>query len=241
LKDIDLPASLELQAMGLQAGEYVRIVIADTGTGIPPEIADRIFEPYFSTKRVGRGTGMGLAIVHGIVEGCGGKILFESEVGKGTTFTIYLPRCLQVETLPGRGAMSVVLPRGNERILFVDDEEAILRTSAKILEMLGYEVTIQAESISALRLVEAEPTGFDLLLTDMNMPEMTGDILITRVRAICPEMPVILCTGYSQKLTDTLLAELQVDSCLYKPVTSEVMAFTVRDVIDKRKRPQAGR
>ncbi|SHO47426.1 ATP-binding protein [Desulfopila aestuarii] len=241
LKDIDLPASLELQAMGLRAGEYVRIVISDTGTGIRPEIADRIFEPYFSTKRVGRGTGMGLAIVHGIVEGYGGKILFESEVGKGTTFTIYLPRCSQVETHPVKGGMSAALPGGKERILFVDDEEAIVRTSGKILEMLGYEVTIRTDSISALRLVEAEPAKFDLLLTDMNMPEMTGDILIARVRALQPEIPVILCTGYSQKLTDTLLSELRVDSCLYKPITSEVMASTVRRVLDTRKKPTMGK
>jgi len=241
LKDIDLPASLELQVMGLHAGEYVRIVISDTGTGIRPEIADRIFEPYFSTKRVGRGTGMGLAIVHGIVEGYGGKILFESEVGKGSTFTIYLPRCRQDDMESVKGVMNAVLPRGTERILFVDDEEAIVKTSGKILEMLGYEVTILTDSVSALRLVEAGPARFDLLLTDMNMPEMTGDILIARVRALLPEIPVILCTGYSQKLTDELLSELHVDSCLYKPVTSEVMAFTVREVLDKRKVTALGR
>jgi len=241
LKDIDLPASLELQAMGLHAGEYVRIVISDTGTGIRPEIADRIFEPYFSTKRVGRGTGMGLAIVHGIVEGYGGKILFESEVGKGSTFTIYLPRCSQDEMESVKGVMNAVLPRGTERILFVDDEEAIVKTSGKILEMLGYEVTILMDSVSALRLVEAGPARFDLLLTDMNMPEMTGDILIARVRALLPTIPVILCTGYSQKLTDKLLSDLHVDSCLYKPVTSEVMALTVREVLDKRKVTEPGR
>lgn len=234
VRDIALPDSPEVAAMGLGAGEYVRIIIADNGTGIPPEVAERIFEPYFSTKKPGEGTGMGLAIVHGIVETYSGRIMVETEIGKGTTFTVYLPRCPELERKPGVSLMNGTMPRGTEHILFVDDEEPIVRTSGKILELLGYTVTCVTDSIAALRLVENSPQTFDLLMTDMNMPEMTGDVLIDRVRSIRPDIAVILTTGFSQKLTDEVVAGLALDAYLHKPVTSEILAQSVRQALDDR-------
>ena len=234
VRDITLPDSPEVAAMSLGAGEYVRIIIADNGTGIRPEVAERIFEPYFSTKKPGEGTGMGLAIVHGIVETYGGRILVDTTLGKGTTFTVYLPRCPEMEKGPGTALMSGTMPRGTEHTLFVDDEEPIVRTSGKILEMLGYTVTCVTDSIAALRLVENAPDRFDLLITDMNMPEMTGDVLIDRVRHLRADMAVILATGFSQKLTDGVVAALALDAYLQKPVTSDILAWSVRKALDGR-------
>ena len=159
----------------LKPGNYVKIIVSDTGPGIAPDIMDAIFEPYFTTKGVGEGTGMGLSLVHGIVESYGGRIIVDSELGKGTVFSIYLPITKKSEDY--RPYEKEKMPCGTERILFVDDELSIAKMGCQILERLGYKVTVRTSSVEALELFRSKPNGFDLVITDMTMPSMTGDKL----------------------------------------------------------------
>ena len=229
LKDIKVDSSTG-RKLDLTKGSYIEIFISDTGTGIPPEIIDSIFEPYFTTKDPGEGTGMGLAMVHGIVQSYGGKIVVESDFGKGTTFTIYLPitrqRNLQPEYAHER------LPTGTERILFVDDEAPIAKMGSKSLERFGYRVTARTSSVEALALFKSKPKAFDLVITDMTMPNMTGDDLAIELMKIRPDIPVILCTGYSRKISDGIAAEIGIMAFVYKPIVKAELAKTVRKVLD---------
>ena len=231
----DITISAEDREAGLEEGDYVRIMVSDNGTGMERDIAERIFEPYFSTKKSGEGTGMGLSIVHGIVDGYGGKIKVETESGRGSSFIIHLPRSQEEENTQETFLPIDSLPRGSEHILFVDDEEAIAGPLAKILGMFGYTVTTATDPDAAFHFVEKSPDLFDLLVTDMNMPGMTGDVLIQRVRQIQPDIGVILTTGFSRKLTDPALTGLALDDCLLKPVTTEMLATSVRSALDRRK------
>ncbi len=214
----------------LKPGRYVCIQVSDTGAGIPPENLDSIFEPYFTTKPPGEGTGMGLAVVQGIVESYGGKITVDSRYGQGSTFSVYLP-----VTHQGNSSRTYVpedLPHGTEGILFVDDEVAIGKIAKRILEQLGYRVTVETNSTTALERFAAAPDRFDLLITDMTMPGMAGDVLATEVMAIRPELPVILCTGYSKRMTKDLAVQLGVKGLAYKPIMSAELARMVRRALD---------
>ena len=158
------------------------------------ETLERVFEPYFTTKEFGKGTGIGLSVVHGIVERHGGVISVESEEGKGTAFTILLPAYQgRMEQEPEEGT---ALPRGNERVLFVDDEPIILKLGKQRLERLGYTVHGVTDPLEALEMFKADPDAFDLVITDMAMPHMTGDQLVSEILAIRPGIPTMLCTGY---------------------------------------------
>ena len=220
-------------AIGMRQWDYVEITVSDTGVGIPPEAIDSIFEPYFTTKGIGEGTGLGLAVAHGIIESYGGKITFESELGKGTKFTICLPiakkRSGQDAYVPEQ------LPTGTERILFVDDEAPIAKMGGQILERLGYSVTTRTSSIEALELFQVRPNDFDLVVTDMTMPNLTGDKLAVELMKIRPDIPVILCTGYSKKISDEIASELGIKAFAYKPVVKVDLAKTVRKVLDEAK------
>jgi PAS domain S-box-containing protein len=232
LRDVELSVTSSLVLSGLQPGNYLQIIISDTGEGIKPEIAEHIFEPYFTTKNIGEGTGMGLAIVHGIVEAYGGRIELKSVEHEGATFFVYLPisKEMSASAIPVK---SDVLPKGNEAILFVDDEAAITTTTGRMLELLGYRVTVQTDSISALELFRSSAGAFDLVITDMNMPFMTGDVLATKIRATRPDIPVILCTGFSKKITEQVLVKSGVYSCINKPVSKTELAHAVREALDK--------
>ncbi|MCF8062600.1 MAG: response regulator [Deltaproteobacteria bacterium] len=190
--------SSEALSQGLPPGAYVEIQVRDTGPGIPPEILDRIFEPYFTTKSKGEGTGLGLSVVHGIVEDCGGKVLVETPPGGGTVFRVLFPRHaghgLDHEQ---RGTGDAVPPRGTERILLVDDEQSLVEMSRKMLESLGYRVVTTTSSLEALEKLTKAPESFDLLVADVIMPGMTGDRLAREVLAVRPGLPIILWTGYS--------------------------------------------
>ena len=218
-------------SIGMKPGDYVEIKVADTGTGIPPDIIDSIFEPYFTTKAHGEGTGIGLAMVQGVVESYGGKITVDSQMGKGTTFAIYLPitkkRSTQGEYVPEQ------LPTGTERILFVDDEAPIAKMGGQILERLGYSVTTRTSSIEALELFQTKPNDFDLVVTDMTMPNMTGDKLAVELMKVRPDIPVILCTGYSKKISDETASDICIKAFAYKPVVKADLAKTVRKVLDE--------
>lgn len=215
----------------LKPDNYIEISVSDTGTGMPPEIIDSIFEPYFTTKNPGEGTGMGLAMVHGIVESYGGKIAVNSHLGKGTTFSIYLPISRKRKVLGEY--VSEQLPTGTERILFVDDEHPIAKMGGRVLESLGYSVTTRTSSVDALELFQDRPDDFDLVVTDMTMPNMTGDKLAIELMKISPDIPIILCTGYSRKTSDESATEIGIKAFAYKPIVKAVLAKTVRKVLDE--------
>ncbi len=233
LKEIAIPSDLNRQKVKLKQGHYVEINVSDTGTGISPEIISSIFEPYFTTKGPGEGTGMGLAMVQGIVEAYGGRITVDSELGKGTTFTVYLPtsekRDTQITIRPES------LPTGTERILFVDDEAPIARMGSEILERLGYSVTARTSSIEAMELFRSSPNDFDLVISDMTMPNVTGDQLAVKLMNIRQDIPVILFTGYSTKITEETADELGIKAFSYKPIVMSDLAKTVRKVLDESK------
>jgi PAS domain S-box-containing protein len=219
----------------LSPGTHVRLTICDTGHGIAPEVQDRIFDPFFTTKGVGEGSGIGLAIVHGIVTSHGGLITIESTPGQGTTCTIYLPQC--TETAADAGAHEPAAHRiapGQGRILFVDDEEMLVRLAQLQLARLGYEVVAHTSSLEALEAFRADPYGFLLVITDQTMPVMTGATLIEELRHIRPDIPIILCTGFSHLINDDQASALGVDAFVMKPVVTDEFAAIVKQVLEKR-------
>jgi PAS domain S-box-containing protein len=214
-------------------GDYLKLSVSDNGTGISPSVIGQIFDPYFTTKGVGEGTGMGLSMVHGIVENHGGKITVDSELGKGTTFTIYLP--ITKRQTAFRPYEQSALPLGTERILFVDDELPIAKLGGRILEGLGYQVTVRTGSVEALELFKQKPNDFDLIITDMAMPNMPGDMLAAQLIKIRSDIPVILCTGYSTKISEHSIAAIGIKAIENKPIVKANFAKTVRKVLDEAK------
>jgi PAS domain S-box-containing protein len=212
-------------------GEYLKIAVSDTGPGIDPEILDRIFDPYFTTKEKGEGTGMGLAVVQGIVQNCQGFVTIETSPGEGTCFNVYLPIIHMEE--PVQTKVEVVIPGGHEHILFVDDEPPLADLSKQILERMGYRVTIKTSSSEALELFMSNPESFDLVITDMTMPHMTGDVLTRKLQAVRPDIPVIVCTGYSEKVTQEIIDRLKIRALIMKPIIRDELLLTVRQVIDE--------
>ena len=217
-------------SLHLKPGDYLKLSVSDTGTGIPQNIIDSIFEPYFTTKDPGEGSGMGLAIVHGIVKSYGGAIHVDSEPGKTTIFDVYLP-IIQKEHEEAK-YVSETLSTGHEHILFVDDEPTLGKISTRVLEQLGYKVTAMKSSVEALDLFRSNPMEFDLVITDMTMPNMTGDKLAVEIMHIRPEIPVILCTGYSKKISEKVIQKLGVKAVAYKPLLKKELVDTVRSVLD---------
>ena len=233
LKDITIDRVPMRGNSHLKSGNYIEIKVSDTGDGIAPQIIDKIFEPYFTTKGPGEGTGMGLAMVHGIVETYGGKIFVESKLGKGTIFTIYLP--VAREGKAHQQYKVKELPTGQERILFVDDEAQIAKMASRMLGQLGYSVTTRTSSVDALEVFKAKPSDFDLVISDVTMPKMTGDQLAKELLEIRPDIPVILCTGYSKRLSEEKSSEIGIKAFAHKPIVKEDLATTVRRVLDKAK------
>ena len=230
LTDSKLDQDTKEKPADLAPGDYIAITVTDTGKGISEKDIEFIFEPYFTTKDVGTGTGLGLSVVQGIVKSYGGDISVQSEIGHGSTFTIYLPviktsNRYEPET-------SDALPVGNEKVLVIDDEPAIATLCGKILAHLGYKVTTQTNSIKAMEMFKHSPNDFDLVITDMSMPNMAGDRLAAELMNIRPDIPVILCTGYNKNISETLAAEIGIRALVMKPLTKTVLAKTVRNVLD---------
>ena len=216
-------------------GRYALFSITDTGYGIPPDLMNKIFEPYFTTKEQGKGTGLGLAVAYGIVRKLKGDIKVYSEVGKGSTFNIYLPLMEKaVGTETAKEAEKV--PKGNERILLVDDEEIIVDLEKQMLERLGYHVTERTSSSDALKAFKANPSAFDLVISDMSMPNMTGDQLSRELLSVRPDIPVIICTGFSARIDHEKAQRIGVKGFLMKPVVRSEMAKMVRKVLDGPKK-----
>ena len=212
-------------------GKYVRLTVKDTGHGIAPEVMDRIFDPYFTTREVGKGTGMGLAMVHGIVKSNGGYITVESREGEGTAFRVYLPLSKETESHV-EPFKNNALPGGDEQILVVDDEPQIVNFQKQALERLGYRVKAETDSMAALETFGSAPGTFDAVVTDMTMPQMTGDKLARELRKIRPDIPIILCTGYSDKISKKKAKEMGINAFLMKPVGTVDLTGTLRRILD---------
>jgi len=214
----------------LSPGPYVRLRMRDTGEGIEPKIMDRIFEPYYTTKEIGKGTGMGLSVIHGIVKRHGGGILVESEAGKGTVFEIYFPAL--EETALEEKEPEGEIKGGSERILFVDDEQSMVDLNHQRLERLGYQVKSTTKPVEALEWFRVDPDQFDVIITDMTMPQMTGDRLTKEILKIRPEMPVIICTGYSERMSEKDAEALGAQKYIEKPVGIQNLAAALREVLE---------
>ena len=204
--------------------------IGDTGSGIGPEIRDNIFDPYFTTKEVGKGTGMGLAIAHGIVISYGGFITCESEIGKGTVFGVFFP-AIEEEIVAEVNRVDLVASPGKERILLIDDEKMLVEMGREMLESLGYEVTALNSSIDALAIFKNQPERFDAVITDQTMPGMTGMELAKHILQIRPDIPIILCTGYSTLVNAEQAKDEKIKGFVEKPVTKKVIATLLRKVL----------
>jgi len=216
----------------LPKGNYVRISVSDTGPGIDSKILDRIFDPYFTTKEPGKGSGMGLAVVHGIVKNSGGDIAVDSEPGRGATFIILLP--LTAEKSEDETEPTEDLPMGNETVLLVDDEKSLLHMTQEMLAHLGYQVKAEMNPIDALALFQSKSDSFDLVITDMTMPQMTGVVFAEKLLAIRQDIPIIICTGHSALVDEEKAKELGLAAYVMKPVNMQVLAQTIRKVLDGR-------
>ncbi len=220
---------------GLKEGPYLQMVVSDTGEGIDPAVRDKIFDPFFTTKASGEGTGLGLSVVYGIVKDHGGMIHVESEPGKGTAFTIHLP-LLDAEK-KWEGPEMALIPEGTGHILYVDDEEPIASLGWEMLTSLGYDVAVRLSSLDALEAFRANPQGYDLVITDMTMPNMTGARLAGEMLKIRPDLPVILTTGFSERMDREEAQKLGCRDFLMKPVSLGDLARAVKRALEKGSEP----
>ena len=229
LSNVQLDHKALEMAPDLQPGSYLKLSVSDTGHGIAPDAYEKIFDPYFTTKKKEEGTGLGLAVVQGIVKSHNGAVTVESEVGKGATFDVYLPVIMR--KLTAEEEIATPLPMGHECILLVDDEQPLVEIGKQMLQRLGYTVDTRTSSIEALALFKANPDRFDLVITDIVMPNMTGETLAEKMMDIRSDIPVILCTGYSEKITRKQASEMGIQSFLMKPLVMRDLATTVRQAL----------
>jgi PAS domain S-box-containing protein len=233
LSDVNLDSSPDTCSLDLQNGPYVKITVWDTGHGIDPLTMERIFDPYFTTKSHGEGTGLGLAVVHGIVKSLGGALDVHSQVGEGTTVHVFLPRLDATESIPEEDP-GMRLPVGNEHILLVDDERDLLEIGKLMLTRLGYRVTTRTSGVEALELFRNKQGAFDLIISDQTMPNLTGTEFVQECQRIRPGIPVILCTGYTEWISEEVARERGIGALLMKPVAAQSLATTIRKVLDER-------
>ena len=231
--EIEIDPDAEKIQPDIEPGFYLKISIRDTGCGMKPEVLERIFDPYFTTKGHGEGTGLGLAVVHGIIKSLEGSIRVESKPGSGSTFHIFLP-IIEMSPVEEVGPVGPILT-GRERILCVDDEPAVLNMCKQMLKYLGYQIETKTSSLEALELFREQPERFDLIMTDMTMPQMTGDRLTAEIMKIRPDIPIILCTGFSHKMTEIKAKQQGIKAFLMKPLVLRDLASTIRNVLDAEK------
>lgn len=213
----------------LEPGEYVELVVTDTGSGIGPDVIDKIFDPYFTTKDFGKGTGMGLSIIHGIINSYGGCITVESRLGKGSSFHVFFP-VIDQNALPV-DKEDEDIPMGKGRVLFIDDEELLANLGQEMLTRLGYTVTVRHNSLEALNTFQNNPADFDVVITDQTMPGMTGADLARRMLQIRPDIPIILCTGYSNLIDEVSAKSFGIKEFAMKPLTKNGIAQLLRKVL----------
>ena len=216
----------------LASGLYACLTVSDTGKGMNKDIMKNIFDPFFTTKERGKGTGMGLSVVHGIVKNMNGAIKVYSEPGNGTEFQVYLPIVksnFETQEIQSKEP----LQSGTEQVLLVDDEESIIVMEKQVLERLGYQVTSHTSSIEALEVFKADPKKFDIIISDVSMPKMPGDKLAVEMIKIRPGIPILLCTGYSKSMTDEKTKSLGIKGFIEKPIVIKDLARKIREVLDK--------
>ncbi len=215
-------------------GDFACLTIHDTGVGIDKTILDKIFDPYFTTKGVDKGTGLGLSVVHGIVKHYKGEIVVKSTPENGTSFEIYFP-IYNKKSIDCENLQNQTLPKGSERILLIDDEEHVLRVEVRMLERMGYQVTPMNNSLNALSKFSSQPDDFDLIITDRTMPGLTGELLSRKILTIKPEIPIIMCTGFSNKTDQDAAEQMGIKAFLMKPIIKSELAAAIREVLDQAK------
>jgi len=230
LKQVKVDPSADPIYHNLKENKYIRLTVSDTGIGMDEAALDRIFEPFFTTKGVGKGTGLGLSMVHGIVRSHDGDIVVVSEKGKGSTFDVYLPVMVREMTVANQKAQST--QGGNECILLVDDEVVIANLLKRILEGYGYQVFEKTCSIETLNTFRQQPDRYDLVITDLTMPNMTGLDLAGEIHVIRPDLPIILMTGYSEKITEELESRYGIRAVVMKPIGARILEQTIRKMLD---------
>jgi len=231
LKALDLGEG-DVEAPGIKPGEYVCLTVADTGIGMDKELSEKIFDPFFTTKKLGKGTGMGLSVVHGIVTGMNGFVRVKSRLKMGTKFQIFLPveKSASLEQpLQTRGP----LQGGSGQILLVDDEKSVVLMEEQMLERLGYQVVSYTDSLEALEAFRSNPDKFDLVITDMSMPSMSGDKLAAQLIEISPDIPVLLCTGFSETMSEEKAVSLGIKGFLFKPISMQDLSLKIAEMLDK--------
>ncbi len=233
LSNVHLESKALILYPGLNPGPYTKITVSDTGCGMDNDLMERIFEPYFTTKDVGKGTGMGLAVVHGVLASHGGYITVSSEQDKGTTFDAFLPH-LETASVEPKPVSTEPVEMGNEHLLIVDDEEINVRMMKQMLEKLGYRISVRTSSLEALEAFRVQPDKFDLVLTDTAMPNMMGDQLAKELFNIRPDIPVILLSGFSELMTEEKAKSIGIKEFVMKPVVKDDLANTIRKVLDQK-------
>ncbi|MBU0993598.1 MAG: response regulator [Proteobacteria bacterium] len=229
LKPVEIDQISAMTIKDIVPGPYLKLTVSDTGCGIEKNALERIFDPYYTTKKMDEGTGLGLAVVHGIVKAHDGFINVQSDLGRGTTFEVFFPRIKAEDTLVE--IRKTEIQKGTERILFVDDEQALVDLEKVMLQRLGYHVVSESSSVMALKLFEETPDAFDLVITDMTMPKMTGDELSRRILSIRQDIPIILCTGYSHQISPEKARDVGIRELLYKPIEIRELASAIRRVL----------
>jgi len=233
LKPVDFTGDDTREFPDLKPGSYIRLTVSDTGCGIDPRHIDRIFDPYFTTKEKDTGTGLGLAVVHGIIKNHGGAVQVKSTLNQGTSMTVMLPR-LEAKKVETKQAGASPLPTGKESILFVDDETSLVEIEKMMLQRLGYRVVTESSSLKAFNIFINRSDDFDMVITDMTMPEMTGLELARGISAIRKDIPIILCTGYNNKITEDIARDAGISRILMKPLEIREFSQAIRDLLDKR-------
>jgi PAS domain S-box-containing protein len=231
LADVDLNADFAKHHPGLNPGKFVCLRVSDTGHGMSPEVMERIFDPFYTTKSKGKGTGMGLSVVHGIVKSHTGTLTVDSTPGRGSVFKVFFP-AIESEWIPNNESADLMVT-GTESILFVDDEAFQSDIAQKLLGRLGYRLTTCTSSVEALELFRQSPQNFDLVITDMTMPQMTGDLLARELISIRPQIPIIVCTGYSDRIDTAIANEIGIRELVMKPMVMKDIANCIRRILDE--------
>jgi PAS domain S-box-containing protein len=231
LSEAEIDSSVTIKHFDIKSGPYIRLSVSDTGCGMSASLMEHIFDPFFTTKEKGKGTGMGLSVVHGIVKSHNGTIHAYSEPGEGSVFKVYLP--VIEKQLEQKIKAERPIPTGTEHILFVDDEESLIDMGKQLLVSLGYTVTSRINSLEAFELFKTRPNAFDLVITDLTMPNLTGDKLAEQLFSIRSDIPVILCTGFSTRITEEKAKSMGIKAFILKPLIRKDIAETIRKVLDQ--------
>jgi len=232
LSDVDIGSDTMMGERNLPQASYVKLAIKDTGCGMSKEVMDRILEPFYTTKEVSKGTGMGLSVVHGIVENHNGMMFIDSKPGEGSTFEIFFPSVESREIKESEDT-EIALGQG-EWILYVDDEKALVKMATKMLKRIGYNVVGKTDGVEALSLFQADPTKFDLVITDQTMPKMKGTELARRLTNMRPDVPIVLCSGYSESINPELVRAIGIKEFIMKPLSRKLLSQIIGKLLYKK-------